>query len=301
LLGVSADGAIVVVECKLEANREARRMVVGQILEYAGQLRGMSYEEFEELLREESGRSLVDVVGEYVTDDAWSAEEFRAGIERRLESGGFRLVIAINGMNDELMGIVEYLRARRGVWLEALELRRFRDAKSGVEVLVPEIYGLLGRTTGTSGPRARRTWDWRSFAEDAAQKGLEAEEISAIEEFYERLQRDLGAEIKWGSGASYGFFGAKWPFSSACPVGVSTNGRLGFIFVALGKTDAEREFRERLREVAAAKLGLTVPEDFEGKWPSYPIEDWGPKVALLVESLKAILPSSASTPPNAER
>ena len=31
LLGVDADGTIVMVECKLEANREARRMVVGQI------------------------------------------------------------------------------------------------------------------------------------------------------------------------------------------------------------------------------------------------------------------------------
>jgi hypothetical protein len=49
LLGVDADGAIVIVECKLEANREVRRGVVGQILEYAGQLHGMSYEEFEDL------------------------------------------------------------------------------------------------------------------------------------------------------------------------------------------------------------------------------------------------------------
>ena len=39
LLGVDADGTIVLVECKLDANREARRMVVGQILEYAGQQR----------------------------------------------------------------------------------------------------------------------------------------------------------------------------------------------------------------------------------------------------------------------
>jgi RecB family endonuclease NucS len=31
LLGVGADGMIVIIECKLDANREARRMVVGQI------------------------------------------------------------------------------------------------------------------------------------------------------------------------------------------------------------------------------------------------------------------------------
>jgi len=36
LLGVDADGMIVMVECKVEANREAGRMVVGHIPEYTG-------------------------------------------------------------------------------------------------------------------------------------------------------------------------------------------------------------------------------------------------------------------------
>ncbi len=127
LLGVDADGMIVMVECKLEANREARRMVVGQILEYAGQLWGTSYDDFEEMLTDNSGRSLVDMVREHISDDAWSEADFRAGVERGLESGKFRLVIAINGMNDELEGIVEYLKQRGGVRLEVLELQQFTE------------------------------------------------------------------------------------------------------------------------------------------------------------------------------
>ena len=148
LLGVDADGMIVMVECKLEANREARRMVVGQILEYAGQLWGTSYDDFEEMLTDNSGRSLVDMVRQHISDDAWSEADFRAGVERGLEAGKFRLVIAINGMNDELKGIVEYLKQRGGVRLEVLELQQFTDEKSGVAVLVPEMYGLGGRTSG---------------------------------------------------------------------------------------------------------------------------------------------------------
>jgi len=258
LLGVDEDGMIVMVECKLDANREVRRAVVGQILEYAGQLRGMSYEEFDNLLKANADSSLVETAKLHIPNDEWSGEAFRAAIKGRLEAGDFRLVIAINGMNEELKVIVEYLRGR-GVRLEALELQRFWDDKTGVEVLVPEIYGLLGRATGTSVQPARPAWDWGSFAEDAAQKGLEAEEIKAIEDFYECLQRDLGAKIRWGSGASYGYFGAYWPFSSASPVGVSSNGRLGFAFVNLQKTEAERAFRVRLRDILVDNLSLTRP------------------------------------------
>lgn len=45
LLAFTADGDIVRVECKLEANTEIKRKVIGQILEYAAFLWQMSYEE----------------------------------------------------------------------------------------------------------------------------------------------------------------------------------------------------------------------------------------------------------------
>jgi hypothetical protein len=285
LLGVNADGMIVVVECKLEANREARRMVVGQILEYAGQLRGMSYEDFEEMLTGDSGLSLVDFVRQYISDDAWAEADFRAGVQRGLESGEFRLVIAINGINDELKGIVEYLKARGGVRLEVLELQQFRDEKSGVDVLAPEIYGLPGRTTG----HWPRTWDWESFAKDAVQKGLHGEQVEAIRELYDKLC-DTGAEIKWDHARDYASFRANWPFSHASVIRVASDGRLCPCFGNLGKSETERAFRERLRGLVVNKLGLPVPENFQKLYPNYGIGDWKEKIGLLVESLKAILP-----------
>jgi hypothetical protein len=288
LLGVDADGMVVMVECKLEANREARRMVVGQILEYAGQLRSMSYRDFEKMLTGSPDLPLVDMVRQHVSEDAWSEENFRAGVEHGLERGDFRLVIAVNGMNDELKGIIEYLKTRGGVRLEALELQRFTD-KSGVEALVPEIFGLPERTSGSSGARIIRVWNWADFAIDAAQKRLDNEQIKAIKEFHDKLLTELRAEIKWGTGTTFGWFGPKWQFCSAAVLGVSSYGKLSFSFGSLGKSDIERAFRERLRQLAIDKLGLPVPEDFEKRYPSYEF-DWSQKAGLLLESLKAILP-----------
>lgn len=287
-MGVDADGTIVMVECKLEANREARRMVVGQMPEYAGQLRGRSYEEFEEMMTDGPGPSLVEIVRQHISDEQWSEVDFRAGVEHGLGSGEFRLVIAINGMNDELKGIVEYLSERR-VRLETLELQRFWDENSGIEVLVPEMYGLAGRP---SRPRPTEIWNWERFERDATHKGLGSDQIKAIKEFHESLPK-LGAEIKWGTGTGSGWFGAKWPFSSASVVGANSYGKLLFSFGSLGKSDAEKAFRERLRELAAHKLGLPIPANYEKKYPSFDF-DWREKTGLLLESLKAIL--SAETP-----
>lgn len=289
LLGVDADGMIVIVECKLDANREARRMVVGQILEYAGQLHGTSYRDFEKMVTGNSGLSLIETARQHVSEDGWSEETFIAGIERGLELGDFRLVIAINGMNDELKGIIEYLKARGGVRLQALELQRFTDETSGVEALVPEMYGLRARATGPTPARVIRTWNWESFAADAAKKQLGGEQIRAIKEFHDRLRTDLRAEIKWGTGAT-GWFGAKWPFCSASVIGASSMGKLNFAFGNLGKSDVEKAFREGLGEVAVNKLGLTVAEDFETKYPFYDF-DWTQNTSLLLGSLKAILPA----------
>ena len=49
LVGVDSTGGITIVECKLKANPEIRRQVVGQIFAYASGLSGLTYEQFDAL------------------------------------------------------------------------------------------------------------------------------------------------------------------------------------------------------------------------------------------------------------
>ncbi len=226
LVGVDRQGSIVVVECKLEANREARRQVIGQILEYAGQLHGMEYEEFERLpykaisasLASHMGQPLADIVEELLPAEAeWSRDDFRNRVQESLRDGDFRLVIAINGMNDDLEGIIEYLNSRGGVRLEALEIQQFNDSTRPVQVLVPEVDGT--RITPGGGVRAKKKWDWDSFAVDAKTEcHLEDDRVGALQHMFNALQNSLGAKIEFGTGATYASFGPKWPFSSVAPI-----------------------------------------------------------------------------------
>ena len=56
----------------------------------------------------------------------------------------------------------------------------------------------------------------------------------------------------------------------------------------------EKVFRKRLRELAANKLNLPVPPDYEKKNENFTF-DWSQKTDLLVESLKAILSLGVGT------
>ncbi len=67
-------------------------------------------------------------------------------------------------------------------------------------------------------------------------------------------------------------------------------GKLSFSFGNL-TSDVEKAFRGDLGQMAVNKLGLDLPEDFETKYPNCNFSWSLDNTSLLLESLKAILPS----------
>ncbi len=115
--------------------------------------------------------SLAELVARRVGENDWSEETFLASTQRSLEKGSFRLVIAVNGINDELKGILEYLNGVSGVHLEALELRQFKDANNN-EILVPEMYGQsVHKDKGHTDLQNLQYEFWKGFADFSEEKG----------------------------------------------------------------------------------------------------------------------------------
>ncbi|TIL65161.1 hypothetical protein [Mesorhizobium sp.] len=56
ILGISRSGRLVLVECKLWRNPQARREVIAQILEYAALARGLSYSDLTAKVRQSTAR-----------------------------------------------------------------------------------------------------------------------------------------------------------------------------------------------------------------------------------------------------
>lgn len=139
LLGVDTSGNIYVVECKLATNREVRRQVIGQVLEYAAYLWEMSYDDFDSLFIARAQRSLEELISTKA-EGGWGFESFRTRVIENLSAGSFDLFIAVDEINEELRQIIVYLqRQLSGARVKAIELRLHGDAE--IEILAPRVFG----------------------------------------------------------------------------------------------------------------------------------------------------------------
>jgi hypothetical protein len=141
LVTFSAQGDMVIIECKLADNPEIKRKVIGQALEYGAHIWGMSYAELDEKVKTRTGKNLAPLIEEQADDPAWDEEAFRENVEDALESGSFILMIVVDAITDELSRIIRFVNAcgNPAFSFAALEMRRFQSGDA--EMLVPRIIG----------------------------------------------------------------------------------------------------------------------------------------------------------------
>jgi hypothetical protein len=151
---VDASGEITVVECKLRANPEIRRHVVGQLLAYSSAISQMSFADFDDAFARSKANSSLS---NGLAADSDLDEELRAAVEDNLRSGSMRLIIAVDDITDELKHIVSYLNFHTTTDVNFLAFEMRRAVGEGVEVLLPETYGEeSAREKERSGPRRQR-------------------------------------------------------------------------------------------------------------------------------------------------
>jgi len=201
VLSFSADGDIAIVECKLAANPESKRKVIGQILEYGAYLWDMTYEEVDQRVYRLRGKSLADLVAESVGDSEWDEENFRNSVKQTLESGAFILVIAVDEMNEELSRTIRFLNGcgNPAFSFNALEMRRFQS--SDTEILVPDLHGPSGPGPKPTG--GRKKWTEEQFFE--AIQELPPEVVEVIRRIYE-WSGGLADRVWFGTGTETGSF-----------------------------------------------------------------------------------------------
>lgn len=200
LVGVSASGEITVVECKLRANPEIRRAVVGQLLAYAGGLWHMDYDDFAATFAHRGRIPLAEAVATAVQVDEKGGEvpdpaALREAVSRNLAAGDFRLVIAVDEITPELKTIVRYMNEHTlpTVQVMALELTYARERE--LELLVPALYGQEAADRKQKQSSASR-WTEESFA-----AAVEERTEGAARAFIDRL---LTHGSQNGHSATYG-------------------------------------------------------------------------------------------------
>ncbi|GJH18476.1 hypothetical protein CBA19CS22_18060 [Caballeronia novacaledonica] len=140
ILGISTTGRLVLVECKLWRNPEARREVIAQLFEYASLLSEWTYSDLEARLKKArglTGQNPIFGAVKAVHPDLDEAA-FVDSVNRSLNRGDFLCAIAGDGIRSDLQSLRRLLGAQGGVLsqLALVEIRTYRDA-AGRTLLVP--------------------------------------------------------------------------------------------------------------------------------------------------------------------
>jgi hypothetical protein len=106
-------GLLTLVECKLWKNPEARRAVVGQILDYAKEISRWDYDELNATIKKsrlvpDSKQSLFEIASSQSED--LDESEFVDNVSRNLKRGRFLLLIVGNGIRESVERIAEFLQ-----------------------------------------------------------------------------------------------------------------------------------------------------------------------------------------------
>ncbi len=197
VLLVSEWGRLIIVECKLWRNPQARREVVGQVLDYARQLARTDYEALQAAIssnRQRRGNVLYELARE--AGSTMDEAQFVDRVARDLAAGRFLLIIAGDGITESARRLGEYLKDQPGLAFELglLEIAdyRFADPVTGAErrivqprliaktqiidrfVIRSEVPGITvaveGESTVAAAPRISATRSegataWRGFIE----------------------------------------------------------------------------------------------------------------------------------------
>ena len=138
-------GDIVLVECKLWRNPQARREVVGQIIDYAKELPRLSYETFEAAIRgsEPAGKATkTDSLYQRTGAEAAGVDEkcFIDAVARNLRRGRFLLLVVGDGIREGVESITEFLQQHAGMHftLALVEVAIFK-AQAGGYLVQPRV------------------------------------------------------------------------------------------------------------------------------------------------------------------
>ncbi len=151
---VSPSGAITVVECKLSKNSEPRRLVIGQVLDYASALQTDGFSAFQNSWRAKNGPDL-----DQLLDHAGVAT-----LKTNLTTGAINLCLAVDTIDEDLRRLIEYLYliSKDSIEVTALQLSYARHGT--LEILIPSTFGTeIAHSKSPNRSQSAEKWTWDTF------------------------------------------------------------------------------------------------------------------------------------------
>ncbi|MFZ0935889.1 MAG: hypothetical protein ACLP6W_24085 [Bryobacteraceae bacterium] len=154
-LAVDNDGDIYVIETKLYANTDKRR-VVAQVLDYGASLWKhpdlesfrLKLDHYVQLLWKMGYR---EKVIEYFHLDDQAFNSMSAQMGTNLKDGNFIFVVAMDSMDQSLKELISYVNQKSQFSIYGVELELYEH--DGYEIVIPSLYGVEGQKSYQPPPR----------------------------------------------------------------------------------------------------------------------------------------------------
>jgi len=290
------------IECKRYKDTRARREVIGQMLEYAAN--GHHYwskeemRDYAEITAEQNSTSLEEVFNRLQPEETVSADEFFQHVQENLREGQIRLIFFMEEAPTELKSVVDFLN-KQMERSEVLIVEARQYEYKGLKIVTPILFGFSEQARQIKKivsitSRQRRQWDKESFFQDASKK-LSEEQINSIQRILDK-SLELNCILSWGTGKSLGLFSAKWAHLAKYPIfSIYSDGKLTFRFGNLSDDPEGKKLNPFLKHNVVDLLKLPVPDDYESRLPSYPIEEWSNKTDAFIKMLDLLVKEYSST------
>lgn len=139
-LWLTPAGGIVLGECKLVRNPQARREVVAQALDYARALKGWHFDDLEGAARKATKNGSLRLWDLVAGTSELAEAQFVDAVERRLRFGRFMLLIIGDGIQEGVEALTEHLQLHAGLHasIALVDLSLWRDPQ-GRMLVVPRV------------------------------------------------------------------------------------------------------------------------------------------------------------------
>ena len=197
---IDQDATPTLVEVKRGSNRDVRRKVVGQMLEYAAHATGRAGSWAIEDIRRDfednataQDRDPAGVITELLqTDEEPDVDAFWEKVGDNLAARRIRLLFVADEIPDSLARIVAFLNEQTGDNLEVLAVEIKQFSGKTTQTLVPRVIGLTAAAPSPSPPRTKLTR--KSFLAE-----FTGEEVRGAAARLLDVGQKSGADLFWGS------------------------------------------------------------------------------------------------------
>jgi hypothetical protein len=149
------------VEVKRSKNREIRREIVGQLLDYAAN--GVLYwpqSEIKEQFQQQWGLNAECVLEGFLEETEFAEEDFWRAVENNLRRGNIRLVFVADELPPQLRRVIEFLNEQmKDVEVLGVELPQFKTSDDKQRAIAPSVIGRTSAAVLTKGRGERRSYE----------------------------------------------------------------------------------------------------------------------------------------------